>query len=384
MTLITKISIRSLITASLTATSFGPQLAGLRNFDIPTPTALVVRMPQDREPPKAPSPTQATCEVIHLGQAHAINGNPEPAFVSMVVKSQMNVANYLRKNKDTPIVLEGLTEHLTPELFEKIKNSKSQNMVGITKTIFPEGLPTELNKLSNLQREFLYEIGAAKTMWYLGEIKEVRRAIDPETSKKIDDEIIELGEKKYGKNWPRFVYADKELQSLIFERREEAALREVAELQGAGAKKVTVIFGQAHDFSPHADDKLKLTFKKVDTTEIQMPDKHTVKPFAAYKGDWSSAQVDYGNIPRNDPKIAASIAEEQKKVLTHLEDNKLTIKAWQWQHFTTPELCIQGLKFLDPKSVGTELFPLAAFQRLLDTDPKLQEAGKEWLKMHKK
>ena len=110
---------------------------------------------------------QFLMKMIHIKQIHEA---PilEPAFVTepremeITVESQFQVAQELRKYKECPIVVEGN--------YKDEQDPKSQPLAAPAKKIFPEGFPSNYNKLTTLQKEFLYDKGAARTLFYLGEI----------------------------------------------------------------------------------------------------------------------------------------------------------------------------------------------------------------------
>ncbi len=333
--------------------------------------------------------------LIHLGQVHKIPGKVPDEFRKAVVNSQIKIVEYLRKEKIVAVIAEGLFEDANPALFKALDDPAKVNMLGVAKLIFPKGIPADLSKLSDLQKEFLYENGAAMSMWFTGELKEVYRSIRPEASKAIDAKIAAAGEKKYGKAWPVMIGKDKELSDLIFKQRDEAALEEVARVQKTGALKIALIFGQAHDFSGIAKARFKgVRFEKIAMSAAILepaggrPAKSdfgvdlTFKPFIDFKGNFSAALVVYGNQPKDDVMLRAKIVVEQRKILTFLKENKRRLAAWEWQHFVTPELKIAGLEFLDPKSLDAG-FPLADFRIDIAADPALKKAGEAWIAAHK-
>ena len=243
-----------------------PQLAPFQLLRVPDVVQFVCQeLPKSSEV----SPKTANCEVTHLGQLHAVPGKAPDNFVSSVISSQTEIVRFLRSNKDSAVVLEGLTESLTPALFLQL-SKQEPSIVGAAKLIFPKGIPESAKELTELQREFLYESGAARTMWYLGELKQVHKAITPEASEKIDAQVKKLGEDKYGKAWALAVEFDKELKALIFDKRETAAFAEVASLRKDGAKAIILIFGQGHNFARFGADDKSLAIKAVKTTQIDL------------------------------------------------------------------------------------------------------------------
>lgn len=226
----------------------------------PAEVSLILCQP----PVDGPTPVLPKCEVTHLGQLHSVPGRGPEGFVDDVVASQLEIVRFLRKNRDTEVVLEGLTEDMTPALHKEM-SQKEVSMVSAAKAIFPKGIPDCTGNLDVVQREFLYEVGAASAMWYLGELAELHRAIAPATSEKIDADVLKRGYAKYGDAMGFAVAFDKELKELIFDKREAAAFAEVETLRKSGAKKITLIFGAAHEFARFASPDNALTVTSVST-----------------------------------------------------------------------------------------------------------------------
>jgi hypothetical protein len=328
----------------------------------------LAEVPQDAPLPALTQIKRETTELIHLRQCHAV---PDKSNFVDALDSQVKIAVYLKANKDAAIVLEGLTEDYTPEV-----RKVTAEMQKYAKSCFPAGIPSSSTEMSDSQKQFLYREGAARTMFYLGEIDFIKRSIDPVTSRKIDHEIERYGTETYGGSWHQFIKTDPILNKLIMGDREKAALSEVNQLISEGKTKIVLVFGGAHDFSRHLEKDSKINLSIKDTT---------ISSFESFNGNIGAAMAKYGNLNLQDPTVLALVVTEQTKLLKQVIADNIQLAAWQWQHFVTPDLKIQALVVLDPDSVSEESdFPLSAFKNILARDPGLLQSGTAWLKQHGK
>jgi len=186
--------------------------------------------------------------VLYLKQHHYVPDRNDAAIINKVAHSQFDVAQEILTKPGALIFPESLTENLNPALYQKLK-AMNGSMVGAAETIFPNGMPDNFEELSAVQTEFIAELGASKTLFFLGEVDHVQRSMDPKVSQQIDAEIQQL-QKQYGPDLEVMVEYDPKLRYLIFEARENELYKEVQETtkkpENAG-KPVVVIFGGAHD-----------------------------------------------------------------------------------------------------------------------------------------
>lgn len=166
--------------------------------------------------------------MIHVAQAHKLPFGMKPSseYVETVLQSQLQVAQAIRKYPGRPILVEGLYEDAT------FNPENPFNMAA--NMIFPQGLQfNDVNELTALQREFLYEYGAVFTLFYLGEISSLYKTIHKEASEIIDHQILSGDFDK------------------IFNAREKETIECVKEAVATQSHDtVLVIFGAAHNFSP--------------------------------------------------------------------------------------------------------------------------------------
>ena len=168
-------------------------------------------------------------KIIHIKQFHKISSNPTSLVLEAVAQSQFLVAQTIKAHATCPVVREGLYEDMV---------ETNLLMSDVAKTIFPHGLPDDFDQLTSLQKEFLYEEGAAFTLFYLGNIPAVYKAIHQKVSEELDSKIAE------GQN------------ELIFEPREqeamqcakEAAIKKCGRIDNA---TVILVFGRDHNFQPY-------------------------------------------------------------------------------------------------------------------------------------
>lgn len=113
---------------------------------------------------------EPTIKIIHIKQTHQ-GSELQPAFINhpkemeKTVQSQFQVAQVLRKYAESPIVVEGN--------YKDEQNVNDQPLATVARKIFPQGFPDNYFNLTKLQKEFLYDQGAARLLLYLGEIKAI-------------------------------------------------------------------------------------------------------------------------------------------------------------------------------------------------------------------
>jgi|LauGreDrversion4_2_1035121.scaffolds.fasta_scaffold380560_1 hypothetical protein len=165
-------------------------------------------------------------KIYHLKQQHnlpfGIQATPE--YKNNTVRSQMLLADFIKSHPGLPVLTEGLYED------QKFDESCSM-MSSAMKTVFPEGIPDKFEDLTELQKDVLYDYGAARVLFFLQTIPAIYKSIHKDECEKIDREI-EAGH-----------------YSLIFHARETEAISCVIEAaRGTGQEGVILIFGGAHDF----------------------------------------------------------------------------------------------------------------------------------------
>jgi hypothetical protein len=191
--------------------------------------------------------------IIHITQQHKLPFGMKPTSecVESTVQSQFKVAHEIKKHPEYPVLEEGL--------YENASEAKAYPFSGIVKMIFPDGFPNTYSDLTKLQKEFLYEEGAVRTLFYLGDIKSIYKSIHKDASDTVSKEI---SEGKY-----EHVFMPRELEAI--ECAKEAALENFRNLDDAS---IFLVYGGGHDFKPHCDRE-RFDYEKVDTVSSTRPAK---------------------------------------------------------------------------------------------------------------
>lgn len=352
--------------------------------------------------PKTGCKFDRNSRILHFPQMH---WRPEfrdnPLAIDQVARSQFDLAHFLVENPEYVVFKEGLFEDIGPKAYAD-QEKDPRSLVLVARMIFPRGIPNKFDELSNLQKEFLAEIGAGLTLFYLGTIKEIHRTITPDESHRIDG-AIEKKASELGGLSSSILAQHPEISRLIFHDREMAASQEVKsflEKKNTDSKaKVLLVFGSAHDFSAYFTHYsfsvsrscgLSGGSAKVDFPGFGRGKNHPMKkvpnlinrndqqlrPYSSFNGDWREALLYYGNFRTENRH---QLEEQETLILDQLRRSGQKIAVWDWQHFVTPELKRKALEFLDPKSFYKE-FPVSSFKQIISKDPALQKAGETWMR----
>lgn len=222
-------------------------------------------------------------EAIHLGQLHSNGPNPDPKFFDAVVRSQLKIADALRYAPSANVILESLTDDLTQPLYALLSQGGAGTDLAYAKRTFPNGLPKTIEECNKEQRKFLYNYGSVRALYYLGEVRHVRAAIDPQVDNELRAMAQIYGQEKYGLKpkppgnetnraaaqpdepaWPEKIKWDPKLSHLILYRREVEALKKAELAVRENPNRVFIIFGAGHDFSYHADKFPNVTLTTTD------------------------------------------------------------------------------------------------------------------------
>lgn len=191
--------------------------------------------------------------IVYLPQFHwrpEFEGNPE--ITDSVARSQFAIAQAILKDKDRTVFQERLYDDVSE------KDLQSSQMVSVVKMIFPQGMPTSYSNLNDLQKKLLAEEGAAFVLMYLGEIKEIRKTFASKEQSNAIDQAIEAEAKPYGGLARAVQLRVESVMTLIFKKRDEAAVAEVnSYLRKNPGKKIFLVFGGAHDFTPYFPDNFE-------------------------------------------------------------------------------------------------------------------------------
>src|SRR3990167_2162191 len=192
--------------------------------------------------------------IIHITQQHKLpfEIKPNPDYIESTVQSQFKVAHEIKKHPEYPVLVEGL--------YENICEAASYPFSDVAKMLFTGGFPNNFRDLTDIQKKILYEEGAVRTLFYLGDIKSIHKSIRKDASDTIDEEI---SKKKYAHN--EHVFLPRELEAI--ECAKEAALENFHDLDSA---IIFLVYGSAHDFKSHCDRE-KIEYERVDTVTSPAP-----------------------------------------------------------------------------------------------------------------
>ncbi len=188
---------------------------------------------------------------VHLSQIHQVGDKfGERGFFSDqdVVISQFEIIKTLSrkpKSGSYAVFKEGLLRDLTEE--------DRAGYAAWVKEVFPNGLPSDPEELSEPQREFLARFGGTNTAFALGYIDNVYATSTPADEERFDKAIKEAK-------------SSEEKNDLIFKQREDLALsmmkKKMAQPEMEG-KIAVVVYGADHDFSDNAQ-ALGLSARRLD------------------------------------------------------------------------------------------------------------------------
>ncbi|BCA94874.1 hypothetical protein TUM19329_12350 [Legionella antarctica] len=190
--------------------------------------------------------------IIHIAQLHKIPfiNKPTKEVFDRVIQSQLKVAQEIKKHPHHfPVVVEGLSKNL--------KDASFSGMSNYLKMRFPSGLPTNSNELNQKEKEFIYEYGAALTLFILGEIPSIYKSIHKEAHEVIRTEI-----------------SNGNFQNIFAPREEEAikCIKETAinHFGKIDDSTVIIVFGAKHNFKPYCIRE-NFDLEVIDTTLIDSP-----------------------------------------------------------------------------------------------------------------
>lgn len=198
--------------------------------------------------PQNTSQQSGKLHFVHIKQTHKFNSSsfgPSAEEINEVVRSQLNVIKEIRKRPHAIVMVEGTVETVHSD------DPRPAKMRAYAKKLFPNSVPGEKELKAYLGTEeveatdqalFLYQHGGALTLFMLGEIGSVYKAIHPEAAEKFSQQI------KQGDLSSIFLLHEKE----AIDCAKEAIIERHGSLNGS---TVLAIFGGAHDFKPLCDQE---------------------------------------------------------------------------------------------------------------------------------
>ena len=215
---------------------------GLLNFKVHTMKRRRTASP----PPPFDSGAAASRPIlVHIKQQHKDPSLHDESDEAKVVWSQFNIVKTIREcvqryGEGTPVVSEGCLKTAT-------QSDVTPTLRRIGTEEFGGPLPP-FESLSFLQRKALYEFGAAKCLFYAGELEALHAAISEEDRAEIDA-LTNGGLRIHTAATPS------EKSFVLYQlttRRERAAIDKVSELFADGRRVVLLVYGAFHDFGPLA------------------------------------------------------------------------------------------------------------------------------------
>lgn len=164
-------------------------------------------------------------KIKHLGQRHALpfGYTPSSECIDSTVTCQLKIANYISSNPEVPVFLESLTED---------SHEGSGPVADAIKILFPNGIPSDFNKLNQTQKKIIYEYGAVMLLHLLGKLKNIYKTITADFAAKIDAGML-------AGNW--------------YATREESAIEEIKlfATRSPSIEEVILVYGDAHNFTDY-------------------------------------------------------------------------------------------------------------------------------------
>jgi hypothetical protein len=180
--------------------------------------------------------------LVHIKQQHKDPSVHDESDKEQVLWSQYNIIKSIRESlqrygKDTPVMSEGFN-----------KTATQSDVTALLRRIGTEefrGPLPPFESLTFMQRNALYEFGAAQCLFYAGEFEALHASI----SKEEDDEIRAL---THGGLRVHTAKTPSEKSYVLYQlttRREIAAINKVSALFADGNRVVLLVYGAFHEFA---------------------------------------------------------------------------------------------------------------------------------------
>ena len=173
--------------------------------------------------------------IIHVGQMHrdpqALNydsPNISQHQKDNVIRSQLEVIQTILRHPGCPVLDESLDEDRQYRLCEPAIRAER---------LFPEGIPSSVEKLNYGQKEFIYEYGSAELLLYLKKIPALYKTIHKEVSADLLESAL----------------AGSRVAQLGREKEALACAKEVLSGEACASQDrptVLMVFGSVHNFAP--------------------------------------------------------------------------------------------------------------------------------------
>lgn len=137
-------------------------------------------------------------KLIHIAQTHKcpLGTQLSKELFERVVQSQFAVAQAIKQNRPYPVIAEGLSRDITFSMCSRLVPREIERI----KSIFPQGLPENINKLNDQQKEVLYQDGASELRLLLNEIPIIHKSISSTAFYGLNQRLIAESRRIRGKN----------------------------------------------------------------------------------------------------------------------------------------------------------------------------------------
>lgn len=219
--------------------------------------------------------------LVHIAQTHPVSDHKRDVF-DLIAMSQFKVALTIIANPNAIVLDEGLVHNITAEheyLYSFSNDEDFYKEIEELKSDFSRGFPNKYNELTHTQKNWLVKEGAACVLFNLGLLKAIYRADTPE---EYDERRKQLQKKNYFNRpfyWGWFsnpTESDPELKRIVYDRREEIALKLAKEAATkSGNNLILLIYGARHQFGEKikqmGDDDIIYAGRVMTTTEFRTP-----------------------------------------------------------------------------------------------------------------
>ncbi len=197
--------------------------------------------------------------IVHFPMYHhPDNGQYDNALFDQTTKSQFQLLQTIIAYKSNISVFD---EHITRDgydtlLIDNLRRGYSQGtytrLDGVRfqlleryKTafhLFGNGIPRYYEHLSQVQKTFLFDVGASMTLLFLGLISKIHKVISPENFNLVKENLRNPLTGRIDITLPNSTY-------WVMDFREEKLKKEVLEQYTSSTKLILIAYGANHDFS---------------------------------------------------------------------------------------------------------------------------------------
>jgi len=291
------------------------------------------------------SQPKVTRPITHIPGIHVIEAiGMEKVALEEVAFSEFYSLQAILETKNPAVIEEAQDELIT----SAARQTKYQAEVIKANQLFPQGVPANYEELTGAQRIFLAHQGAARTLYYLGNLNEIYPSMPKERFESIWKDI-ERSEAKNG-------FSHEDTQKIVMEVREKAVLEHVQNVIAPSiptTRPIIITYGGAHQFGSHASKFPGLDILRKSMPE--QPDKSFFEAKAA-KPD-PSLDIEFIRTPNDENPIlnmvaygklyngpdepsieqAIEIIYRQNEILKKLDESRVKIPAADIIYILSPQ-----------------------------------------------